>query len=215
MSPEPDPTKTASTDSIVVTSNRWYAHYGVQSQLLMGTGGFQFAGYTYNGNSAHTTAPLIKSEGCIQCHMADPAASGSEFGLAGGHTMNIRYGTSSSLVEGCKNSACHPTITSPDYHSVQTTVNRYLDTLSWIMRDSAAVDRFNKPGAKRRWITVASDSSASINASSTSPLKIMPASRAGALYNFFLIEHDLSHGVHNSVYTIDLLKSSVAELRKP
>jgi hypothetical protein len=132
--------------------------------------------------------------------------------MAGAHTMNIRYGTSSSLLEGCKNSACHPTITSVDYHSVQTIVHAYLDTLQTMMADTAVVNKFNA-GAKKAWITIGS-SGPSINASSGSPLKIAPASRAGALYNFFLVEHDLSFGVHNSVYTIDLLKSSVAELRK-
>jgi hypothetical protein len=100
-----------------------------------------------------------------------------------------------------------------DYHSVQTIVHAYLDTLETIMADSASVDRFNA-GAKKAWISVSVDGPA-INATSGSPLKIAPASRAGALYNFFLVEHDLSFGVHNSVYTIDLLKSSVAELRKP
>jgi hypothetical protein len=213
MSPEPDPTKTAVTDTISITNNRWYAHYGVQSQLLMGTGGFQFAGYTYTGNSAHTTAPLLQSEGCIQCHMANPVETGSEFGMAGAHTMNIRYGTSSSLLEGCKNSACHPSITTVDYHSVQTIVHAYLDTLETMMLDTAVVNKFNA-GAKKPWITVGSSGPA-INATSGSPIKVAPASRAGALYNFFLVEHDLSFGVHNSVYTIDLLKSSVAELRKP
>lgn len=213
MSPEPDPTKSAVTDTITITSSRWYAHYGVQSQLLMGTGGFQFTDYTYNGNSAHTNAPLLQAEGCIQCHMANPVETGSEFGMAGAHTMNIRYGTSSSLLEGCKNSACHPTITSVDYHSVQTVVHAYLDTLQAMMADTAVVNKFNA-GAKKAWITIGS-SGPSINASTGSPLKIAPATRAGALYNFFLVEHDLSFGVHNSVYTIDLLKSSVAELRKP
>jgi len=214
MSPEPDPTKTAATDTITITSNRWYAHYGVQSQLLMGTGGFEFTDYTYTGDAAHTTAPLIQSEGCIQCHMANlPSTASYPFGAAGGHTMNIRYDVTSSMLEGCKNSACHPSITSVDYHSVQTIVHAYLDTLETIMADSAAVDRFNA-GAKKKWINVTVDG-ATINASSGSPLKISPASRAGALYNFFLVEHDLSFGVHNSVYTIDLLKSSLAELRKP
>ena len=215
ISPKPDPTKTAVTDTITITSSRWYQHYGVQSHVLNGTGGFKFAGSTYSGNSAHTTAPLLKTEGCVQCHMADPAASGSEFGMAGAHTMNIRYGTSSSLLEGCKNSACHPTITSVDYHSVQTTVNRYLDTLATMMKDTSIDNKWNV-GAKKAWITGSDSAGYSVNAASGSgALKIRPAVRSGALYNFFFVEHDLSHGVHNSVYTIDLLKSSVAELRKP
>ena len=47
-----------------------------------------------------------------------------------------------------------------------------------------------------------------------STLKI-PAIKAGAMYNYFFIEHDLSQGVHNSKYAIQLLLDSIAELRKP
>lgn len=213
MSPEPDPAKSAVTDTITITNNRWYAHYGVQSQILMGTGGFEFVGYTYSGNSAHTNAPLIKAEGCVQCHMSYPASSSSEFGYAGGHTMNISY-DGGQLLEGCKNTACHSSITTTDYHGVQTAVAAYLDTLQTMMLDTAVVNKFNASGAKKPWITIGT-SGPSINASSGSPLKIVPQSRSGALYNFFLVEHDLSEGVHNSVYVIDLLKSSIAELRKP
>lgn len=219
ISPKPDPTKTAATDTISITNNRWYQHYGVQSHILNGTGGFKFQGYSYAGNSAHTTAPLIKSEGCIQCHMADMASTASyPFGAAGGHTMNIRYdlhGVESSLLDGCKNSACHPTITSVDYHGVQTTVHAYLDTLATMMKDTSIVNKWNK-GAKKAWITGTDSTGFTINASSgAGALKIAPAVKAGALYNFFMVEHDLSVGAHNSVYVIDLLKSSVAELRKP
>lgn len=214
ISPKPDPTKTAATDTITISSSRWYQHYGVQSHILNGTGGFKWSDYTYSGNSAHTTAPLLKTEGCVQCHMANPPSTSSEFGYAGGHSMNIGY-ESGVLLEGCKNAACHPTITTVDYHGVQTTVSAYLDTLATMMADTTIVNKWNK-GAKKAWITGTDSTGYSINASSGSgALKIAPAARSGALYNFFLVEHDLSHGVHNSVYTIDLLKSAVAELRKP
>lgn len=217
ISPKPDPSKTAATDTLTLNNNRWYAHYGIQSQVLQGTGGFEFVDYAYNGNSAHTTLPLLKSEGCIQCHMADPPQSQSyPFGSSGGHTMNIRYdshGTPASLLEGCKNPSCHPSISSVDYHNVQTVVEAYLDTLQTMLLDTAVVNKFNA-GAKKPWLTMTAEGPA-INASTGSPLKIVPASRAGALHNFLFVEHDLSLGVHNSVYIIDLLKSSVAELRKP
>ena len=56
MSPEPDPN---SSDPIEITgSGRWYPHYGVQGQMLAGTGGFEFAGETYS-NSYHTNATLF------------------------------------------------------------------------------------------------------------------------------------------------------------
>ena len=68
-SPKPDPTKTADTDTIVIKSSRWYSHYGVQSQMLAGTGGFEFEGYTF-AKSNHTSNSVIKTEGCVICHMA-------------------------------------------------------------------------------------------------------------------------------------------------
>jgi len=51
-------------DSIAITTSRWYSHYGVQGQMLMGEGGFKFPGYTYTGNSYHTTSTTIKQVGC-------------------------------------------------------------------------------------------------------------------------------------------------------
>ena len=216
LSPLPDPTKTASTDTITITNNRWYPHYGVQSQMLMGTGGFRFPDYIYNGNSNHTNNQVIKGtpgtpgEGCVACHMAD-ATAGS--GIAGGHTMNISYlntsGNPVSLTTGCTTSGCHTAAGfTIDYIGASfsltnglgshTATEAYLDTLHTLLLD-------------RGWITA----SGSINASSGSPLKIAPAVRAGALFNYFFIEHDLSKGSHNTLYTLELLVSSIRELRKP
>jgi hypothetical protein len=44
---------------------------------------------------------------------------------------------------------------------------------------------------------------------------IKPAARAGAIFNYYFIEHDLSKGSHNTRYALELLKSSIEELRKP
>lgn len=46
-------------------------------------------------------------------------------------------------------------------------------------------------------------------------LTIKPAIKSGALYNYFFVEHDLSEGVHNTKYALELLRSSIEELRKP
>ncbi|MEX0602216.1 MAG: hypothetical protein WD295_02675 [Bacteroidota bacterium] len=204
MNPKPDPTKTTVTDSIVITSSRWYPHYGVQGQMLMGTGGFQFVDYTFTGNSPHTTLNAITQEGCIACHMADPTAGS---GIAGGHTMNLRYtfgGQPRSLLNGCNVSGCHSSITTLDYKGTQTALHAYVDTLRQMLE-------------ARNWLesNPSSPNYGLVKASTGSPLVIKPASRAGALFNFFFIEHDRSEGIHNTKYAIDLLKASIAELRKP
>lgn len=208
LSPLPDPTKTATTDTIIITNSRWYPHYGVQSQMLMGVGGFKFANYNYSGNSNHTNNTVIKNEGCITCHMAD-AVAGS--GFAGGHTMNISYtnisGQPAHLLSGCTLSGCHTSAGFTIDHigasafltgglGSHTATEAYLDTLHTLLSD-------------RGWITA----SGSINASTNNPLRIAPADKAGALFNFLFIEHDRSKGSHNTLYTLELLKSSVEALR--
>jgi len=205
LSPLPDPTKTAATDTITITSNRWYPHYGVQSQMLMGTGGFRFADYTYTGNSNHTDNSVIKQEGCIACHMAD-ATAGS--GIAGGHTMNINYNENSYLLNGCTVSGCHTSSGfTVDYIGASASLSGGLGTHT---ATEAYMDTLHQLLLDREWIT----ESGSINASSGSPLKIAPGAKAGALFNYLFIEHDLSKGSHNTRYALELLKSSIQELRK-
>jgi hypothetical protein len=188
INPKPDPTKTASTDTITITSSRWYQHYGVQGLMLMGESGFEFQGKTYV-NSYHTGAQTIKDEGCIICHMAV-----EERNPAGGHTMKLES-EEGELVAGCESTGCHASGMELDYQGTQTEVHTLLDSLHTLLRD-------------RNWITA----SGSVNASSSNPLKIAPAYLAGAMYNFYFVEHDLSFGGHNFKYTRDLLEHSIEVL---
>lgn len=198
------PSAPGATDTLTITSSRWYSHYGVQGQMLMGDGGYQFPGYTYTGNSNHSSNAVIKTEGCISCHMAEqsyPPSGGT--GKAGGHTMNIHYeegGEELALLTGCKQSGCHPsTFSEDDLHAAQDGI---VDSLEALRGELVSLG----------WINPATDL---VNASSASPLKITPAVKAGALYNYFFVEHDLSKGIHNTRYARELLASSLAALRNP
>jgi hypothetical protein len=195
LSPEPDPTKTAITDTIKITSSRWYPHYGVNGQMLAGTGGFEFEGKQYS-NSYHTSATLILEEGCKVCHMADPVAG---TGQGGGHTMMIRYegthGEDQELTTGCLTPGCHSEPFEIDYHGVQTETEELLDSLHTLLVD-------------RGWL----DADGLVVASSSNPLKIAPEALSGALFNYFFIEHDLSEGVHNTNYATQLLNDSIEML---
>jgi hypothetical protein len=189
ISPKPDPTATAPTDSIVITSSRWYQHYGVQGLMLSGNSGFEFEGYTYN-NSYHTNAQTILDEGCPTCHMAE-----EERNEAGGHTMWLEYEGSEMLV-GCNQEGCHNgNVTTLDYNDVMTDTEAMMDSLHTLL-------------LSRGWITA----SGSVNASSGNPLIIKPAYLSGALYNYFYVEHDASNGIHNTKYAQKLLESSIEVL---
>lgn len=204
LSPMPDPQQ---NDAITITNNRWYPHYGVQSQMLMGTGGFQFAGYTY-GNSNHTNNTVIKQEGCVTCHMAEPTAGS---GIAGGHTMNIGYagthGEENYLLNGCTQSGCHNAEGfSVDYIGESSTLTGGVGTHTAV---AELMDSLHTLLIDKGWLT----ESGSINASGGSPLVITPGYKAGALFNYFFIEHDMSFGSHNTKYAVELLLSSIEELQ--
>jgi hypothetical protein len=186
-----DPSKstvTALTDSIKITSGRWYSHYGVQSQMLMGKGGYEWAnGPVPIGNSFHTNATSIKSDGCTICHM--PNARGD---YDGGHTMMLASDEGENLL-GCKASGCHDaTLTKLDYNGKMTETQKNLDTLQVLLAQAGWLDTL---AMQAKLVT------------------IKPSNRAGALWNFFLVEHDLSVGVHNTKYANALLRNSIAKMR--
>jgi hypothetical protein len=203
LSPLPDPTKTATTDTISITNSRWYTHYGMQGQMLMGTGGFQFQGYTYRGNSPHTENAGIKQEGCPACHMASqvyPPDLGS--GRGGGHTMKIRYSSDESesdtlfVLKGCNQSGCHGAnaFTKTSILAAEKAIDDSLAVLQGLL-------------VQKNWLTT--------SGTVRTPLKITPAAKAGALYNYFFVAHDASRGMHNTKYTQDLINSSIQALRTP
>ena len=183
-----DPSKsTATDDSIKITSGRWYSHYGVQTQMLMGKGGYEWTNQTnVVSSSYHTTATAIKTEGCTICHMANARGD-----YDGGHTMKLESDEGQNL-NGCKTSGCHATITTLDYKGAMTKTHANLDTLKVLLATAGYLD------------TVANQAKL---------VTIKPSNKAGALWNYFLVEHDLSAGVHNTEYANTLLRNSIAKMR--
>ena len=100
------------------------------------------------------------------------------------------------MLNGCKN--CHSSITKLDYNSRITQFNTKMATLKAQL-------------VARGWI----DANDVILGTSSSNLKIVPASRSGALFNYMMLLHDGSHGIHNPDYAASMLDASIAELNKP
>lgn len=217
------------TDTATISTSRWYQHYTIQPQMFLGTegnGGFQFPGYTYD-NTYHKTLAQQKSLGCVDCHMQDPIGGGT--GKAGGHTMKVSYlsGTTKTyLVYACR--TCHTditanTMTSTAFYAYKSgavnTIKAKLKTLADLMMDSTITKKWNLGGTNKVWLTrtidaATGDTSYTSTATTSSPIKIKPAIKAGALWNFSFIEHDKSKGMHNFKYANTLLDASIAELKK-
>ena len=107
---------------IEITTTRYYPHYGTQSSMLLGVGGYGES----TGASIHYT--LVENS-CTTCHMAD--AYGNQ---AGGHTMSMEYayhGSEVANLAGC--TSCHSDIESFDHNGVQTDVQALLDELKELL----------------------------------------------------------------------------------
>jgi len=165
-----------------VSSTHWGSHHGPQSDLLEGTGGYEYSGVTYE-TSPHANA---LTGACVGCHMAEvPNFAGYELG---GHSWNMTLeGSGAENIEVCAQESCHPSATSFDYDGAQTTVDSLLDSLEVMLYAEGLVDDGGHPV----------------------PDTIADAGEAGALYNFIIIHEDRSEGIHNFKYIKGLLDSSI------
>ncbi len=228
---KPDPTKTAATDTAKIYTLRWNNHVsGEQSQTLLGFGGFEFAGYTYS-NSYHTTAVGSKLIGCEKCHMATPIGN-----KGGGHTFKVGYIPEGSTTEsfnfaGCNTTACHGTggvtSTNAKWKTVRDEIGAKIAQLGKLMMDTLITKKWSVPRAGKAYpwttysVSAEGDTSWAVvsqingtNIGNSNPMLIVPAFKAGALWNLQQIYNEKSKGIHNTAYVRALLDASIAELNK-
>jgi hypothetical protein len=167
----------------VKLSTHFGPHLSVQGDLLIGTGGYEYVGYTYE-NSPHQH---VAANGCIQCHMSP------SIGVAlGGHTMNMTglvEGEEAENLVGCNVSTCHDgAVDALDFEGAQTNISLVLDSLGEALYDAGLVDSTHTP---------------------IQDLIVKSKDSVGALYNFAFVEEDRSEGIHNTAYAMGLLRSSL------
>ena len=190
------------TADTVKLTTRFGPHHGPQGDLLQGTHGYQFAGYTYPTASQHGAAT---TDGCIDCHMGNPQAHDGY--NIGGHSFNMRYeshdGTEYTLSGVC--TSCHPAAASFDYNLKDVDYNNNgakegIQTELLGLRDTLSI-----------WLEAAGalSENATTHAFSIVNNKWVPKPVAGAVYNWVLFNEDRSWGLHNPQYMYHLLKSSV------
>ncbi len=180
-----------------ITSSHWGPHHSVQGDMLVGTNGYEYSGYTYQ-KSPHSTAV---TNGCPTCHMAPKGI----WANVGGHTWNMADPSNDDQnVSACGQAGCHEAsdFTSfdpvfPANHAdydwdgvvegVQTEIQGLLDSLGADLLAAGMVSASHSP----------------ISGTSFS------ADSAGALFNYIFVEEDRSEGIHNTKYTVGLLQSSI------
>jgi len=172
---------TSTTDSLKPTSNRWGPHHGPQGIMLAGKGAFE-TGPAAFGQSGHKS--LVS---CATCHMAK--AQGN---LVGGHTWwmaNDANGIDNNV--GCKVTGCHPSLAANtfDVNGKQTEIAGMYQTLKVKLAAAKMLD------------------------TNTMLLKVGKKycqKQLAIFWNFSLVEADRSMGVHNYLYTHDMLASGIA-----
>ena len=177
-------------------SSHFGPHHGPQGDMLEGVNG-----YTYDQDIPSSSHSKAVPDTCVTCHMQAVAASDPAFAQAGGHTFNVSW-SGGDLVTACQQ--CHGSavtsfdIALKDYDGdgvvdgVQTEVQHLLDKLSTLLPNSSGVlDGLVK---------------------TPSPAKTWSASQVEAAYNYTFVEEDGSMGIHNTAYTVGLLKASIADL---
>lgn len=168
------------------TNNRFGPHHGPQGDVLLGTNGYEYEGFTYTETPYHRT---LNEDGCVNCHMRTVAY------LVGGHTFKMtaidEEGEPVHNTAAC--TECHESIGEDfDFNGVQTEVDGLLAELEALLLDAGFIDAEGTPLA----ITGG-----------------RPADDAGAIWNWLLVgREDRSRGVHNPDYVRGLLQSSIEHM---
>jgi hypothetical protein len=175
----------------VEMSTHWGSHHGPQSDMLAGTNGYEYAGYTYE-NSRHT---IETTDGCPMCHF-----EGSIGTSIGGHTFRMEDEEAGlENTTGCNVPQCHSgTLTTIDVpaaedfdhdgniEAVQDEIEGLLETLAPLLEEAGLLED-GEPAS----VTVAD------------------AGMAGAVFNYIFVEEDKSMGIHNTRYAVGLLQSAI------
>jgi len=182
-------------------STHFGPHYGVQGDMIVGTNAVSYDREHYS--SAHLYAT---EDACATCHMQSVPMSDPAHSLAGGHTFKVVWDSGTpdddsddvDMIGACR--TCHGPIQdfnlmTYDYdgngrvEGVQVEVGKLLDALG-------------------RRLPPLGDPHVAVTSSFT-------RQQLKAAYNYKYVEEDGSHGIHNTRYTVSILKAAIADLDNP
>lgn len=179
-------------------SSHYGPHSGPQADMIQGVNAF-----TYGKTIPSSAHGDVVADTCVTCHMQPVDATDPQLTKVGGHTFKPSLAATDTtpkreLVGACQ--TCHgPDVTTFNFalfdynddgviEGVQTEVQHLLDQLSSLLPPD------NKPKS-------------ALNIDSTwTPRQLQAA------YNWLYVKNDGSLGIHNTAYTVGLLKASIADL---
>lgn len=183
-------------------NDRFYPHYSAQTDMLFGSQGWEF-GLNLKGLSTHTGL----KNGCVTCHMSERVIVPGYSKKQSDHNPSMSE-NGVDKVEGCVE--CHGSITkfsdikaSFDYdmdgvlEGATVEVQGLLDKL----KAKLPLDSTGEP------VTMRADSMAVRNFATANNLNYK--SLIASLWNYNFVSHDMSQGVHNTKYSVALLRASL------
>lgn len=179
-------------------TSRWGPHYGTQGDMLLGSNGYEYAGWTYSRTQHREATTSAGMDGCLECHFK----ATSQY-VVGGHSFEMRAianeplsGPSEVLnVGACL--PCHGAIN--DFNEVGPGYS-VQDSVDFLVAD-----------LKSRLVTASL-----LDATSGLPRTVSTsADSAGAVWNYLVAKYDRSRGVHNAEYIMGLLNSSISYISGP
>jgi PKD repeat protein len=189
------------TEYVKKYSSHFGPHYSVQGDLVKGTGGFEYPGIVYTKTSVHMDSV---ENSCVGCHMAEDPV-GSPFGaVVGEHSFRIAVaaGEIEGITEAIENvnacTRCHDNLQTinrkamGDYDG-DGLVEGLQDEVHGLMHLLGQ----NLPPLDSDEVAITAD---------YTPEQL----KAG--YNYMVAEEDGSAGIHNPLYTVQLLQSSYLAL---
>jgi hypothetical protein len=162
-------------------SEHWGPHHGPQSDMLIGTNGYEYLDYD-DYPYDQTNHVGVMTDGCLDCHYDKTRNY-----RIGGHSYNMEFdleGEEILLTEAC---SCHGTLADFNYHNVQDSVEVLLADLAARLEAAGLINNTGDP----------------LDDVFTSP------DSAGAVWNYLIVREDSSMGVHNAQYIYDLLHSAI------
>jgi hypothetical protein len=184
-------------------NDRFYPHYSSQTDMLFGTQGWEFGRSDLHGLTTHAGL----KDGCVTCHMAERRITPTYTKVQPDHNMAMSE-NGVDKVEACVE--CHGPITqfkdikaSFDY-DMDGTLEGAIEEVEGLMAQLKAKLPLDATGEP---VTRSADSMIVKNYASSRGLNYQ--SLIASLWNYNFVSHDMSMGVHNTKYTVALLRASL------
>jgi hypothetical protein len=183
-----DVTDYIKTATLNITSTHWGPHDGPHSDIFTGLGGYHYANKTYE-NSTHQGL----ERGCVDCHM--PAIDAN---------MGVADHSFYPQLTSCDRGGCHESPDDFDIAGGQTDTKFALQSLRLALNGLSMLTRDGlgpltpEQLDDEEW---AHDEAL--------PKDGVTQAEAGALYNYMIIARGSAFGVHNPIYTAQLVYDSI------